>query len=67
MTRVAFTLIVSTVLLGSFAAVGKTQVRHFEPVTNDELLHPEDPGGVSPGEMPGRCSPTTCSDQVRAT
>ena len=44
MTRVAFTLIVSTVLLGSFAAVGKTQVRHFEPVTNDELLHPEDPG-----------------------
>ena len=43
MTRVAVTLIVSTVLLGSFAAVGKTHVRHFEPVTNDELLHP-DPG-----------------------
>ena len=40
MTRVAFTLMVSTVLLGSFAAVGRTQVRHFEPVTNDELLNP---------------------------
>ncbi len=43
MTRVAFTLMVSTVLLGSFAAVGRTQVRQFEPVTNDELLNP-DPG-----------------------
>ena len=43
MTRVAFTLIVSTVLLGSFAAAGRTQVRNFEPVTDDELLNP-DPG-----------------------
>ena len=43
MTRVAFTLLVSTVLLGSFAAVGSTQVRNFEPVTNAELLNP-DPG-----------------------
>ena len=43
MTRVAFTLIVSTVLLGSFAAVGRTQVRNVEPVTDDELLNP-DPG-----------------------
>ena len=32
MTRVAFVLLVSTVLLGSFAAVGRTQVRQFEPV-----------------------------------
>ena len=41
MTRVAFTLIVSTVLLGSFVAVGRAQVRNFEPVTDDELLNPD--------------------------
>ena len=43
MTRVACVLIVATLGLGSFAAVGRTQVRDFEPVTDDELLNP-DPG-----------------------
>ena len=54
MTRVAFTLIVSTVLLGSFAAIGRTQVRHFEPVTDDELLNPRsaDPGVRALGLCP---------------
>ena len=41
MTRVAFALMMSTLLSGALAPVARAQVADFEPVTNEELLDPD--------------------------
>ena len=41
MTRLTLTFIITTCLLGGLGAVAQMQVRHFEPVTDDELLNPD--------------------------
>ena len=43
MSRVAHVVMVSTLAVAVFAETGVTQVREFEPVTDEELLNP-DPG-----------------------